>query len=184
MKAFLKSIDEKVWHCVIYGWSELLVTIDGVDILKLLDRWDAIDYQNSSWNSKALNSLFCSVTPDEFRRICMCEVAKEAWDISETIHEGTTAVKRSELQRLTSSFETLFMRDDETFDDFYAKLSDIANSCFTLREKIPELKVVRKILRYLPERFQSKVTAIEEAQDVENVKLDQLVGNLPTYEAN
>lgn len=27
------------------------------------------------------------------------------------------------------------MRDDETFDGFYAKLSDIVNSCFTLSEK-------------------------------------------------
>ena len=76
------------------------------------------------------------------------------------------------------------MRDDEMFDDFYAKLSDIVNSCFTLGEKIPEAKVVGKILGSLPERFQSKVTAIEEAQNVDTLKLDQLVGNLQTYEAH
>ena len=92
MSPFLKSIDEKVWHCVIYGWSEPIVTIDGVDISKPLDKWDAFDYQDLSWNSKALNSLFCSVTPEEFRHICTCEVAKEAWDIFQTIHEGTTSV--------------------------------------------------------------------------------------------
>lgn len=76
------------------------------------------------------------------------------------------------------------MRDDETFDDFYAKLSDIVNSYFTLGKKIPEAKVVGKILRSLPERFQSKVIAIEEAQNVDTLKLDQLVGNLQTYEAH
>lgn len=38
MRAFLKSIDKKVWHCVIYGWSEPIVTIDGVDIPKPLDK--------------------------------------------------------------------------------------------------------------------------------------------------
>ena len=36
----------------------------------------------------------------------------------------------------------------------------------------------------MPDRFQPKVTAIEEAQDVDNLKLDQLVGNLQTYEAH
>ena len=36
----------------------------------------------------------------------------------------------------------------------------------------------------MPNRFQPKVTAIEEAQDVDNLKLDQLVGNLQTYEAH
>ncbi|GMP58453.1 hypothetical protein CsSME_00022110 [Camellia sinensis var. sinensis] len=81
-------------------------------------------------------------------------------------------------------FENLSMKDSETFDEFYAKLSDIVNSSFNLGEKILESKVVGKILRSLPDRFQPKVTAIEEAQDVDNLKLDQLVGNLQTYEAH
>ena len=76
------------------------------------------------------------------------------------------------------------MKDSETFDEFYAKLSDIVNSSFNLSEKIPESKVVGKILRALPDRFQPKVSAIEEAQDVDNLKLDHLVGNLQTYEAH
>ncbi|GMP54403.1 hypothetical protein CsSME_00019594 [Camellia sinensis var. sinensis] len=74
--------------------------------------------------------------------------------------------------------------DSETFDELYAKLSDIVNSSFNLGEKIPESKIVRKILRSLPDRFQPKVTAIEEAQDVDNLKLDHLVGNLQTYKAH
>ena len=41
-----------------------------------------------------------------------------------------------------------------------------------------------KILRSLPDRFQPKVTAFEEAQDVDNLKLDHLVGNLQTYESH
>ena len=76
------------------------------------------------------------------------------------------------------------MKNSETFDEFYAKLSDIVNSSFNLGEKIPESKVVGKILRSLHDRFQPKVTAIEEAHDVDNFKLDQLVGNLQTYEAH
>ena len=76
------------------------------------------------------------------------------------------------------------MKDSETFDEFYAKLSDIVNFSFYLGEKIPESKVVGKILSSMPARFQPKVTAIEEAQDVDNLKLDHLVGNLQTYEAH
>ena len=76
------------------------------------------------------------------------------------------------------------MKDSETFDEFYAKLSDIVNSSFNLGEKIPESKVVGKILRSLPNRFQPKVTAFEEAQDVDNLTLDHLATNLQTYEAH
>ena len=55
------------------------------------------------------------------------------------------------LQQLTSSFEEIRMEKDETFDEFYAKLKDIVNSAFNLRESIAESKIVRKILRSLPE---------------------------------
>ena len=38
------------------------------------------------------------------------------------------------------------MKEDELFDEFYAKLKDIVNSAFNLGETIPEPKVVRKVL--------------------------------------
>ena len=74
------------------------------------------------------------------------------------------------------------MKDDKLFDEFYAKLKDIANSAFNLEETIPEPKIVRKVLRSLPERFHAKITAIEESKDIDKIPLTELVGNLQTYE--
>ncbi|XP_022873537.1 uncharacterized protein LOC111392418 [Olea europaea var. sylvestris] len=71
---------------------------------------------------------------------------------------------------LATRFEELRMRDDEMFDVFYASLNDIVNSSFNLGKKIPEPKIVRKILRSLPERFRPKVTAIEESKDIDTIK--------------
>ena len=68
------------------------------------------------------------------------------------------------------------------FDKFYAKLKDIVNSAFNLGETIPEPKIVRKVLRSLPERFHAKITAIEESKDIDKIPLTELVGNLQTYE--
>ena len=73
------------------------------------------------------------------------------------------------LQTLTSSFEEIRMEEDETFDEFYAKLKDIVNSTFNLREFIVESKIVRKILRSLPERFHAKITTIEEVKDIDKI---------------
>ena len=39
------------------------------------------------------------------------------------------------------------MEEDETFDEFYAKLKDIVNSTINLGESIAKSKIVRKILR-------------------------------------
>ena len=74
------------------------------------------------------------------------------------------------------------MEEDESFDEFYAKLKDIMNSAINLGETIPEPKIVRKVLRSLPERFHAKITTIEESNDIDKIPLIELVGNLQTYE--
>ena len=56
------------------------------------------------------------------------------------------------------------------------------NSAFNLGESIIESKIVRKILRSLPERFHAKITAIDETKDIDQIPLNELVGNLQTYE--
>ena len=61
---------------------------------------------------------------------------------SQTTCEGTKAVKDSKLQRLTTSFEEIKVEEDETFDEFYAKLKDIINLAFNLGEQIPKPMIV------------------------------------------
>ena len=73
------------------------------------------------------------------------------------------------------------MEEDESFDEFYAKLKEIVNSAFNLRKTNPELKIVRNVLKSLPERFHAKITAIEESKDIDKIHLTKLVGNLQTY---
>ena len=73
------------------------------------------------------------------------------------------------------------MEEDKSFDEFYTKLKDIINSTFNLGETIPKPKIVRKVLRSLPERFHAKISAIKESKDIDKIPLTKLVGNLQTY---
>ena len=164
MRAFLQSFDEKVWQAVELGWTKPTeVPADQDD--------ERIKAEN--FNSKA-------ITNEEFKKISSTETAKEAWTILQTTYEGTKAVKDSKLQRLTISFEEIKMEGDESFDEFYAKQKDIVNSALNLRETIPEPKIVRKVLKSLPERFHAKITAMEELKDIDKIPLTELVGNLQT----
>ena len=74
------------------------------------------------------------------------------------------------------------MSDDESFDEFYAKLNDIVNSAYNLGEIYDQLKIVRKILRSLTENFRPKVTAITKSKDVDSIPVDELIGSLQSYE--
>lgn len=53
------------------------------------------------------------------------------------------------------------MNEDESIYDFHISLCDIANTSFTLEDKMSEEKKARKILRSLPKKFDTKVIAIE-----------------------
>ena len=74
------------------------------------------------------------------------------------------------------------MSENESFDSFYSKLNEVIVSKFNLGEKTEDSKIVRKILRSLPESFRAKVTAIEESKDLDDIKVQELVGSLQTYE--
>ena len=144
--------------------------------------WDDANIKAENFNSGALNALFNAVMNEEFKKISFIETTKEAWIILQITYEGTKDVKDLKFQRLTTSFEEIKMEEDESFDEFYAKLKDIVNLTLNLGETILERKIVRKVLRSLPERFHAKITTIAESKDIDKIPLTELVGNLQTYE--
>ena len=102
-----------MWQVVVIGWTKL--TEAPAD-------WDDAKIKAANFNSRALNALFSVVTSEEFKEISSTETAKKAWTILQTTYEGTKAVKDSKFQRLTTSLEEIKMEEDESFDEFYAKL--------------------------------------------------------------
>jgi hypothetical protein len=74
------------------------------------------------------------------------------------------------------------MEEEETFDEFYSKLSTIRNSTINLGKKMTDAKIVKKILRSLPPRFIPQVAAITQSQDLETMRVKELVGSLQTFE--
>ena len=147
MKAFLCSIDEAVWDAIEIGWTKPKAT---------KSTWDKAVLATSNANGKALNAIFCGVSPDELHWISHMTIAKEAWQILETTYEGTKKVKDTKLQMLTTRFQELRMSEDEFFDSFYSKLNEVVIGKFNLGEKTDDSKVVRKILRSLPESFRAR----------------------------
>jgi hypothetical protein len=170
MRFFLKSID--CWSIVETGWTK---PADAT--------LEAVPQKNTRLsNDKALHALCQALSPSEFAKISNCESAKEAWQILETTYEGTKLVKSAKLQMLISKFEEIKMLEDETFGEFYSKMSDLRNSIASLGKPISDVKLIRKILRSFPERFRINVTTIKESKDLEEMKIEELVGSLQTYE--
>ena len=93
MRTFLCSIDGTVQDVVDVGLTRS-------EAIKSTQDKAALVATNE--NSKALNAIFCGVSLDEFHRISHVTIAKEAWQILETMYDGMAKVKDTKLQMLTT----------------------------------------------------------------------------------
>jgi len=130
MRFFLKCID--CWSIVETGWTKLEDAV-----LELVPHKTA-----RLSNDKALHALCQALSPSEFAKISNCESAKEAWQILDTTYEDTKLVKSAKLQILISKFEETKMLEEETFGEFYSKMSDLRNSMASLGKPISDVKLI------------------------------------------
>nr|XP_033515022.1 uncharacterized protein LOC117279578 [Nicotiana tomentosiformis] len=133
---------------------------------KTRKEYNDVDRKTIEKNLRAKKIPVCGIGPDEYNRIFSCHSAKEIWEALQIAHEGTTQVKKSKIDMLTTDYELFRMKDDESIQDMHTRFTPIINELHSLGEIIPRNKFVRKILSVLPSSWESKVNAITEAKDL------------------
>lgn len=133
-------------------------------------------------NEKSLNSITSGITNSEFTKVMNCNSAKEMWDKLVGLYDGDSKVKKAKLQTHRMQFKSLKMEDEEYIASYFLQVAEVVNSLKGLDEKIEESIVVQKVLRSLPYKFDSKVSAIEEEKDLDPLNVDELHGILTAYE--
>ncbi|XP_070029653.1 uncharacterized protein [Nicotiana sylvestris] len=165
MRDHIIGEDYELWDIVTYG---LLVTTkknaEGVDVPKTRANCTTEDLKKWEKNAKAKKWLMCGIGPDEYSRIQICSTAKEIWDTLQVAHEGTP-------------------QEGETIQEMYTRFTTLTNELKSFGRIILEQDKVEKILtRVLPVTWESKITAIQESKNIATLKLDELIGNLTSYE--
>ncbi|KAL6323213.1 hypothetical protein AAG906_029220 [Vitis piasezkii] len=64
------------------------------------------------------------------------------------------------------------------------RFTDIVNGLEALGKTYKESEKVMKILRSLPSKWHTKITAIQEAKYLTKLPLEELIGSLMTYKIN
>jgi len=149
---------------------------DDTIVIKKPEEFDKNDFKMMEKSAKAKKLLYFGLGPNEYARILECESAKDIWDALQVALEGTNRVKQSRIELL---FE---MGDCETVMDMYTRFTHIINVIKSLGKTFTTEELVRKILRFLPRTWGAKITAIQETKDLKTISLDELIGNLQTYE--
>ena len=117
-----------------------------------------------------------------FPKIAVVNYAKEAWDILEKNFKGTNKVRVVKLQMIKREFENLQMRDNEPIAEFSSQISTLINQVKSNGKESAEKRIVEKILRILPQKYDNLVMTIEKEKYLTTLTMDELMGTLQTHE--
>ncbi|KAG8490935.1 hypothetical protein CXB51_014723 [Gossypium anomalum] len=167
MKTLFLSQD--LWDLVENGYGEEEVA---AETLKDIRKRDA----------KALFFIQQVVDESIFPRIEAVTRSKEAWDMLRMAYQGTTKVMTVKLQTLRRKFDNFIMEEDDVLDDYVSKVIDVVNQIRKYGEDLSEQRVVEKILRSLPRKYDHVVATIEESKDLSVLTVDELQGSLYSHD--
>ena len=86
------------------------------------------------------------------------------------------------LQTLHRKFENFLMRDGDVLSYYISNMIDVVNQIRKYGEDLSKKKVVEKIIRSLPKKYDHVVAAIEESKHLSVLTFDELQGSLFTHE--
>jgi len=173
MENYIQVDDYELWMIIENG---LLLpkktTEDGKVVPKKPQEFNVDDFK-MMLNENAKKLLHFGLGPDEYTCISKCESAKEIWDALQVANEGTNQVKQSRIELLMRKYEPFKMSDKETVMEMYTRFTHITNELKSLGKSFSTEELVRKILLFLPQSWEAKVTTIQEAQDMDKISLDE-----------
>jgi hypothetical protein len=115
--------------------------------------WTTQESDRVLLNTRAKLFIKCALSREEHDRIMECKTSKEMWETLQNHHERSSRVKEARIDIGVSKFELfeLFeLKEDETIDQMYGRLTIIVNELNSLDKTFTAHERVRKILRCLP----------------------------------
>ena len=103
-------------------------------------------------------------------------MAKEIWKLLEITHEGTNQVKEFRINILVHDYELFPMKDFESIIEMFSRFMVIVNELQALGKTYTDVEKVMKIIRFLPKKWETKVTTIQEAKDLTKLPLEEPIG--------
>lgn len=131
---------------------------------------------------KALTCIHSCLADDIFTSIMHLDSPKAVWDKLMETFEGDERVKASKVLTLKREFELQKMKDDELVKDYSARLMKLVNQIRLHGENLPDQKVVEKIMVSVPQKFEAKISAIEESCDLQRLTISELISKLYAQE--
>ncbi|XP_062223882.1 uncharacterized protein LOC133922530 [Phragmites australis] len=162
-----------------HEWAlEMQVNLEGMEL------WDAVEAGNAERGKdrRALAVILRGVPPEMKSGLAAKKSAKEAWAAVKFLRMGDARVQEAKAQYLLKQFELAAFKDGEAIDDFAVRIDSLAAELRGLGEKMEEERVVKKMLRVVPSKYNQIACTIEMFGDLKKMSLEELVGRLRVAE--
>ncbi|BBH07042.1 ADP glucose pyrophosphorylase large subunit 1 [Prunus dulcis] len=163
-------------------WAELME-----NLLRSKEYWNVVDRDvmvnvRGSTDLKAKNLLYQAIERDVLETILDRSSSKAIWDSMKQKFQGSTWVKRAQLQSLRCDFEVLRMKEGESVNAYFARVLSIANKMKAHGENMSQTMITEKILRSMISKFNYVVCSIEESNNMTTMTIDELQSSLLVHE--
>jgi len=97
-------------------------------------------------------------------------------------YEGNKRVRETKATMLVYQYELFRMKEDEDIETMYSRFPTIVSRLQILKKSYVAFDYLNKILRSLTAKWRHKVTAIEEAKDLNTLSVEDLISYLKCHE--
>src|ERR1044072_1009833 len=176
---FFLGFDVDLWDIVIEGY-EHPKDAEG----KAISRSKMTDDQKKTFKDhhKARTILLNAISYAEYEKITDKETAKSIFDSLQMTHEGNSQVKETKALALIQKYEAFRMEEEESVETMFSRFQMLVAGLRVLDKVYSTADHVKKIIRSLPVKWRSMVTALKMAKDLNQISLEEFISSLRCHE--
>lgn len=106
---------------------------------------------------------------------------KDIWVSMKKKYKGFARVKCAHFQALRKDFESLHMKNEESFTDYFARTMRIASKMCIHKDKLGDISIVEEILRSVSSKFDYIVCSIVELHDIDELSIGKCQRSLSVH---
>ncbi|XP_017647823.1 uncharacterized protein LOC108488014 [Gossypium arboreum] len=111
-----------------------------------------------------------------------CDTPKQAWERLKEEFLRSDKTRQQQLINLRKDFENLKMRVSETIKQYSDRIMATVNNIRLLRDDFSKSRIIEKVITILPEKFESKISSLEDSRDLSTISLSELINALYALE--
>jgi hypothetical protein len=125
---------------------------------------------------------FGCISHEEYLRITDKSTAKSIYDSLCSTYDGNKQVQEAKATLLIQQYELFRMKENENIESMFSRFKVLVAGLKVLKKSYTTSDHVKKILRSLPAKWRPKVTAIQEAKNLDTLSLEGLISSLMSRE--